>query len=439
MARYDPNNTRVTASRKLNNVLINSQTVVSGKQADRVTVVDFSSEGDVRVLAPLEDPMLANATFSQVNVRNGTFIGGGIMQAMQEIVQGSGETRDKSALVVLTDGVDNTISEVDRTIEAITAAGDAGIRVHFGFLNLAAALQDPFLIRAILDTGGVFAEISSTDDIDKFVASVLSTGLTGAEDTGYTLLLSNLSLTGHIVNASSQAFQYAMMSGETINITVTAMTAGLVLNETTYNGFGSVISSDLTNSSGLIANGYVSSITQYLTFNVTSSTNITDGLFSIIVHSDNACGGLMGILNATSGGMNEANSTGSSTPSSSTPVVPVASNTPVVVEPIASSTPGVVEPVASSTPGVVEPVASSTPTTGYSNWNVTSGSSINATNGNEIYSNGTYDNGTYGNGTYYIPFTGAAGCVRMDCRATVMLLTIFGGFLVAAGTTLLWP
>lgn len=296
MAYNDPDNLRLDAAKKLNDVLVSSKTSTGGKPADKVAVVDFSSEGDDRLLYPLGDPSGADAAIDQVNVRDNTFIGGGIIVATKEITKaGSGDTKGKSALVVLTDGVDNTDDEVNQTIQSIVDAGKQGIRVHFGFLDLTADSQDPRLTSAILNTNGFFSTIATADDIEKFVASVLAKGLTDGDNkasNGGTLLLPQLTASSQLSASGPTTFQYSAKSGEAINITVTAITSGLDLKETLKDGSGKEISSQQTNSSGIAFTDYTSTSDQDLTIEVTGTSASASGLFSIEVQSVLACGGL---------------------------------------------------------------------------------------------------------------------------------------------------
>ena len=282
---------------------------------DLVTVVDFAGDGDQRLLYPLGAPSGANAAIDRVNERSGTFIGGGIQLALKEITKaGSGDTAKRSALVVLTDGTDNSNALVQKTIQAVKDAGTAGVRVHFGFLKDLVDFQpqDVNLQAAIKATGGFFSNIDTAADIEKFVASVLASGLTEQDGSrSSTLLLPSLNTTSTLSKTAPATFQYSIQSGEKINVTITAITKGLGLKQTLKDKSGSELQSATSDANGQAYLEYTGTSAGDLSIEVTGTGTVDEGLFSIQVGSSLLCGGL------GSNSTTPTNSTRPSTPTSS--------------------------------------------------------------------------------------------------------------------------
>lgn len=103
MTENDPSDLRLDAGRALvNNWLIPSKHSGSAK-SDLVTVIDF--DGSANLDYPLGDPKGANKSFDTIFPSGGTYIAGGVQMAIEQLTSGSGDTADRSAIIVFTDGV----------------------------------------------------------------------------------------------------------------------------------------------------------------------------------------------------------------------------------------------------------------------------------------------------------------------------------------------
>ena len=108
MSTADRSNLRLSAARALNDFLIANSEAKGGKKADQVAVVGFGSSA-YTVFGP-GDPGNpdANAAISGITIGGGTYIAGGMYEAMDHIAAMNGETKDRSAIVVFTDGAVST-------------------------------------------------------------------------------------------------------------------------------------------------------------------------------------------------------------------------------------------------------------------------------------------------------------------------------------------
>lgn len=104
MSGSDPDDLRLAAARALNDFLISGSEAGGGRKADQVAVVGFSSFS-YTVFAPGDpgDPA-ADEAISAMDANGGTFIASGVYEAIDHINAMQGETRDRSAIVVFTDG-----------------------------------------------------------------------------------------------------------------------------------------------------------------------------------------------------------------------------------------------------------------------------------------------------------------------------------------------
>jgi len=104
MSSSDPSDLRLSAGRALNDFLVSNAEASGSAKADQVSVVDFSSSATT-VFGPGDpgDPK-ANQAISNISITGGTFIAGGVLEAIDQIKKMSGETKDRSAIVVYTDG-----------------------------------------------------------------------------------------------------------------------------------------------------------------------------------------------------------------------------------------------------------------------------------------------------------------------------------------------
>lgn len=101
MADNDPGDLRLVAGRALNDFLISKS---EGGSPDQVSVISFASSA-FTVFGPGDpgDPD-ADKQISAISSFGGTFIADGVLQAIEDINQMSGDTKERSAIVVFTDG-----------------------------------------------------------------------------------------------------------------------------------------------------------------------------------------------------------------------------------------------------------------------------------------------------------------------------------------------
>lgn len=226
MQTTDPNNTRIDAAIALDDALISNDEKADGKVPDVVTVIGFHS--DPELLFPLGDPKSAIPSIQNISSsKPGTFIGGGIGTAINETTKpGTGETANRTGIVVLTDGEDNYsgLTGVQGTINEIVRAGQLGIRVSFGFLSVGAGSQDIRILTQCLKTGGTFASFSDPLSQKNFIEQVLRRGITGKDSTGTVSasLLPGLN-TSALLSPNGNPFTYLGRAGEVLNFTITTL------------------------------------------------------------------------------------------------------------------------------------------------------------------------------------------------------------------------
>ena len=187
----DPSNLRIVAGQALNAGLISQAEAAEDELPDQSAVVDF--DNSARLVSPLADPDAAS--FAGIDSAGGTDIGSGVSLAIAELTKDPAATvKDRSGIVVLTDGLDGGTSLPG----ALAQAAALGIRVNFGFLSppeapVAAAAraaqqqQQPFtpspeLVQAIAATGGLYSVIANAAAQQAFVGLVQRSGVTNLED-----------------------------------------------------------------------------------------------------------------------------------------------------------------------------------------------------------------------------------------------------------------
>ncbi|OCL03398.1 hypothetical protein AOQ84DRAFT_325997 [Glonium stellatum] len=224
MADTDPDNLRLVAGRAVNDWLITSKEASGSKKEDLVTVVSFSDVASL--LYPLGDPSGADSVFSQIGADGGTFIAGGVDMASSELTKsGHGATANRSGIVVFTDGED---SDTITLVESINNCSSLGIRVSFGFLTYDASFQDPSVLTAILDTGGMYATIDGATAQNSFVNLMLVHGLTDDDNPSTkdsSTLVNGLSL-ATALSGSDSTLIYSAQANERLTFTITSVTAG---------------------------------------------------------------------------------------------------------------------------------------------------------------------------------------------------------------------
>jgi len=277
----DPNNLRSAAGQAI---------VANLGGTDQVAVIDFDDYATV--VSPLGPP--GAASFDTIDNYGGTYIAGGVEAAIGEL---TGAAANTAGIIVLTDGEDSYVVEL---VEQINIAAGLGIRVSFGFLNPSGTTQDTTILDAIIAANGIYANIDNAEAQANFVALVLSSGLVNADaasGSGQALLLPGLRISGNVsASTSPRTYQYDALANEVLNVTVTAVTEGVVFDFKLKQKGGADIetaSTDATTGEGVIKYT-VGGAAESLELEV-STSNPDSGLFSIALQSSlnrtiNVCG-----------------------------------------------------------------------------------------------------------------------------------------------------
>jgi len=220
--------------------------------------------------------------------------------------------------VVLTDGED---SDVVSLTAAIVAAGQAGIRVSFGFLASSTASYDPDLLASILRTGGTYVSFETADAIQSFLYLILSNGLTKGDTaaSGDQALLPGVTVAKLTAGGSGVGFSYAVLAGETVDFTVESLSAQALDAELTDSS-GKSLGKNSTGSLGEPAVvSYSAAAGGDLRLVVASSNDTAEGVFQVSVVSSlgiSACNltTTPGNGTGTTGGGGGATGTGGVTP-----------------------------------------------------------------------------------------------------------------------------
>jgi len=282
MSYNDPQDIRLTAGKALDATLVTQSGATGGKSADLVTVVKFND--DPTLLYPLGDPAGGSAVIDSIGHSGGTFIGGGIKAATDELTKpGNDPTANRTGIIVLTDGVDDPESLVTDTVAEITRAGGLGIRVSFGFLSTDATQQDPNILNAVFKTGGTFTTFDDANSQEAFIAQVLLQGLTGSDSKGGSgiTLLPGLSTASLLSQTGASTFTYGAKAGENINFTITAIsdiTLKATLKDTKTN---TDINSTTTDSLGEAVLAYSATADIDLGLVITATGGNASGIFEV--------------------------------------------------------------------------------------------------------------------------------------------------------------
>jgi len=104
MSSTDPDDLRLSAARALNSFLVSNAEASGSARADQVAVVGFAGSA-YTVFEPGDpgDPK-ADSAISTIGSSGSTFIAGGVLEAIDKIAAMSGPTKDRSSIVVYTDG-----------------------------------------------------------------------------------------------------------------------------------------------------------------------------------------------------------------------------------------------------------------------------------------------------------------------------------------------
>ncbi|KAK3984375.1 hypothetical protein QBC44DRAFT_337043 [Cladorrhinum sp. PSN332] len=283
MSSADPDDLRLAAGQALNDFLISNKEATGGKKADQVAVVAFDSEAET-VFGPGDpgDPA-ANAAIADIKIRGGTYIADGVYKAMDHIAAMSGQTKDRSAIVVFTDGSDSDTAEL---VSAINNATSQGIRVSFGYLDYTASAQPTSVLRALRDSKGVYATITVAAGSQNFINYVLLNGLTAQDNAqgAGDRLLAGLATTQFISGSNAVTLKYSAEKGENANFTAVSFTGDKLVLEAKMGGKTFQSTTQYATTRQFVnltvpSNGMVEVV-------VTASNSPKDGLFSILTNSN---------------------------------------------------------------------------------------------------------------------------------------------------------
>ncbi|KAH7128164.1 von Willebrand factor type A domain-containing protein [Dendryphion nanum] len=224
MSSSDPRNLRLAAGKSVVDWLISKdEAAAGGKKQDLVTVIDFD---DVAKLDyPLGDPGNASSSIDKISRSGGTFIAGGVKMAIQQLTaDGTGGTKDRSGIVVFTDGQDSSQTLL---IDQINKAASEGIRVSFGFLS-PSAYQDVRVLGAIMKSGGRYLTISDAQGSNAFINGILINGLTKNDNPkgDSSTLLAGLDSSHYISGSETKTVTYLARDAEQLAFTVRSVDAG---------------------------------------------------------------------------------------------------------------------------------------------------------------------------------------------------------------------
>ncbi|KAL8304821.1 hypothetical protein RB600_007954 [Gaeumannomyces tritici] len=281
MASNDPGRRRIDAGRALADFLISSGEA-GGKTPDKLTVIDF--DDSPKVIFPLGDPSGASATLGKIDASGGTNIASGVNKALDLLTAGdTGATDKRSAIVVFTDGSDGSQTAL---VNAIRNATKAGIRVSFGFLDLAAGQQSKEILKAVRESRGVYATITAAAGSINFINYVLLNGLTYQDNPqGYdSQLLAGLSQT-YPIGGDAVTLKYQAVAGEVLSFRVVSIGAGTLTSVAQMGG--STFSQTGSSSSASVVNVTAPNSGQIeLQVSPRSGGSPQDALFSVTTNSN---------------------------------------------------------------------------------------------------------------------------------------------------------
>ncbi|KAF9768434.1 hypothetical protein IL306_014274 [Fusarium sp. DS 682] len=319
MLSNDPQELRIKAGRALNRQLVSSAEASGGKSADQVAVVEFNTQATL--LYQLGDPGKADSSFSKIGSEGGTSIARqvGVAKGIEELTKsGHGTTKDRSGIIILTDGED---SDVDALIKQIEKADSLGIRVSFGFLAPPETPPKPDLLQAILQTGGTYNSFNQPENIQPWLYLLLGNGITALDKKSSSTaqpLLSGIT-TAKLSGSRDVAFSYLASDGEKLVFTVTSISAQDLEVKLSHEN-GNSIGKKSTTSGKQPAELSVKATKAETLKVVVSSATSKEGIFQISVNSSlgiSACN-----LGNGKPGKNESIPTPTPTPTPSSIITP---------------------------------------------------------------------------------------------------------------------
>jgi hypothetical protein len=373
----DPNNLRLAGAKEIVNYLTPASKATANNKADVVAVVDFDTRA--RVDYALGDPTGAYGPIDSIDSVGGTDVAVGLRAGLAQVAKGGSATADRTGIVMFTDGLDSSKSDM---LRALAQAKSQGVRVSWGHLYQPKVEQtkthkgllgwlwnwsssssssssggpiDPDISAAVLKTGGTVSMIATPQAQLDFVAQVLKNGITNNDgkcsgldiDEGGGPVVPDINTMGLCSNTASAVFTYSPKStNENLDFAVELVSKSnpvqlkaVYLNKATGDTTTVIVNSGqaIGHLIGKAAPG------QEVTLTVTPSgatdTQTCQYSVGLVAKPDTA-------------------------PGTSTPpvVVPTTTATPPVVVPTTTATPPVVVPTTTATPPVVVPTTSACPT-----------------------------------------------------------------------------
>ncbi|EXL39291.1 hypothetical protein FOCG_18094 [Fusarium oxysporum f. sp. radicis-lycopersici 26381] len=282
MMTNDPQDLRITAGRALNRQLVSSAEASSVKSADQVAVVEFNTQATL--LYPLGDPSKADSSFGKIGNEGGTSIASGVAKGIEELTKsGHGTTKDRSGIIILTDGEDTNVAAL---INQIKKADSLGIRVSFGFLAPPETPPKPDLLQAILQTGGAYNSFNQPENIQPWLYLLLGNGITALDKKSSSTaqpLLSGIT-TAKLSGSGDVAFSYLASDGEKLVFTVTSISAQDLDVKLSHEN-GNLVGKNSTTSGNRPAELSVKTTKAETLKVVVSSATSKEGIFQISVNS----------------------------------------------------------------------------------------------------------------------------------------------------------
>jgi hypothetical protein len=273
------------------------------------------------VVYPLGDPSGATSAYDKIDSNGGTSAGDGISKAIEELTTpGHGDTKDRSGIIVLTDGEDGNPTLL---LEQIKKAGSLGIRVSFGYLKPPSTANALEVKEAILQTGGTYSTFQEAESIQPWLYLLLSNGLTAGDSNSSKEqpLLSGITV-AKISGADAVLFSYAASQGEKLVFTVESLSQQNLDVSLSKSG-GSEIGKNSTTATDPADLSYQASGSETLLLSVSAVGSTADGVFQVSVNSSLGLSGC------------NLNQTKPSTPGGNSTLVPTGPPLPTVTAGVA--------------------------------------------------------------------------------------------------------
>lgn len=193
---------------------------------DKVALIEFDESA--RLVYPMGYPKFASFDFSEP-CTPGSNLWSALELAIGETIEAQPETfTDRGAILVLSTAPESGGLLAENTLARVRRAAREGIRVHYGCVQVGNRKFSPGndLLRAVLETGGLFAWVKSPGSRTSghFANLVMDRGLTATDDEGTP---ERARVFPGIVTADflspdfpTKSFVYSVSAGEHLNFTV---------------------------------------------------------------------------------------------------------------------------------------------------------------------------------------------------------------------------